>query len=72
MAFFSLSGVTLATWFPSWPRAITDINVGMIALLVNVVVVTVVSLGTRKAFVAHEYATARAPRPQRRDGITVT
>lgn len=62
VAFFSLSGGTLATWFPSWPTAITDINVGMIALLVNVVVVTVVSLGTRKTFVAHEYATARAPR----------
>jgi solute:Na+ symporter, SSS family len=62
VAFFSLSGGTLVTWFPSWPKAITDINVGMIALLVNVMVVTVVSLGTRKAFVAHEYATARAPR----------
>src|SRR5262249_20285069 len=30
VAYFSLSGITLATLFPSWPTAIPDLNVGMV------------------------------------------
>jgi SSS family solute:Na+ symporter len=48
VAYFSLSGVTLATLLPTWPAVITDLNVGMIALIVNVSSVTVVSLATRE------------------------
>jgi SSS family solute:Na+ symporter len=48
VAYLSLSGVTLSTLFPRWPSAITDVNVGMIALLVNVATMIAVTLVTRE------------------------
>jgi len=59
VVYLTLSGATLATMFPSWPTAITDLNVGLVALLVNIATVTVVSLNTRERFVAAEYATVK-------------
>ena len=52
VAYLTLSGATLAKLFPSWPEAVTDLNVGIVALLVNIGAVVAVSLVTRRAFVA--------------------
>jgi SSS family solute:Na+ symporter len=48
VAWTSLSGVTLAKLFPDWPPVITDLNVGIVAMLANVVVLVVVSALTRR------------------------
>jgi len=39
----TLTGATMGSLFPSWPPVITDLNVGIIAMLVNVLVLFVVS-----------------------------
>jgi len=44
----SLSKITLARLFPQWPSVITDLNVGIVAMIANIVVLVVVSLMTRK------------------------
>jgi SSS family solute:Na+ symporter len=38
--------VTLAKLFPAWPAAVTDLNVGVVALAANVAVLAVVTLAT--------------------------
>ena len=43
IAWSSLSGTTLAKLFPSWPSVITDLNIGIVAMSVNIVVLLVVS-----------------------------
>jgi SSS family solute:Na+ symporter len=48
VAVVSLSGTSLAKLFPSWPSAITDLNIGIVALIVNLGVVSVVTLATRR------------------------
>jgi SSS family solute:Na+ symporter len=52
VAYLVLSGTTLAKLFPAWPSEITDLNVGIVALIVNVVVLVAVSVVTRGRFVA--------------------
>jgi solute:Na+ symporter, SSS family len=47
IAWVSLSGTTLAKLYPRWPPAITDLNVGIVAMSVNVVVLLAVSAATR-------------------------
>ncbi|MDE5053110.1 sodium:solute symporter [Niallia taxi] len=47
VAFVTISGSTVGTIFPFLPQAIQDFNVGIIALIINLVVLTVVSLLTR-------------------------
>lgn len=44
-----LSGVKLATLLPTWPSAITDLNIGIVAMIANVAVLLMVSAGTRRA-----------------------
>ena len=39
----TLTGATMGSLFPSWPPVITDLNVGIVAMAVNVVVLLVVS-----------------------------
>jgi len=39
----TLTGATMGSLFPSWPPVITDLNVGIIAMLVNVLVLFAVS-----------------------------
>ena len=46
VAWLTLSGVTMATLVPSWPDVVKDLNAGIIAMLVNTVVLLVVSLAT--------------------------
>lgn len=43
----SLSGASLATLLPGWPPVITELNVGVVALAVNVAVIAIVTLATR-------------------------
>lgn len=52
VAYLALSGVTLAQLRPEWPEAVTDLNIGVVALLVNVAVTIAVSLATRRGFLA--------------------
>jgi SSS family solute:Na+ symporter len=47
VAAISLSGASLATLLPGWPPVITELNVGVVALVVNVVTILVVTLATR-------------------------
>ena len=43
VAWITLSGTTLAKAFPAWPSVVTDLNVGIVALIVNMVVMVVVA-----------------------------
>src|SRR5262249_3330349 len=43
VAWITLSGTTLAKAFPAWPPVVTDLNVGIVALIVNVVVMLLVA-----------------------------
>ena len=47
VAAISLSGASLATLLPGWPAVITELNVGVVALAVNVIVIVVATLATR-------------------------
>ncbi len=47
---FQLSGAKLATLFPHWPSTITDLNVGLVALLANVAVMFAVSAARKIAW----------------------
>jgi SSS family solute:Na+ symporter len=47
VAAVSLSGASLATLLPEWPPVVTDLNVGVVALVVNIIVMMVVTLATR-------------------------
>jgi SSS family solute:Na+ symporter len=57
VAWLTISGATLAKLFPAWPAAVTDINVGFVALIVNVAVLAAVSAATQRSF-AREMETA--------------
>ncbi len=48
VAYITLSGSTIATMFPSFPQYIKDLNVGIIALLMNMIVMFVVSGITKR------------------------
>jgi len=47
IAYTSLTGTTFAKLFPTLPSVITDLNIGIVAMALNVVVVLVVSALTR-------------------------
>ncbi|CAH0179528.1 hypothetical protein SRABI96_01395 [Peribacillus sp. Bi96] len=47
VAYITLSKTTIATLFPLFPQWVKDINVGIIALTINVIVMTVVSMVTK-------------------------
>jgi SSS family solute:Na+ symporter len=47
IAWVALSGATFAKLFPRWPSVITDLNVGLVAMTVNVVVLLAVTGATR-------------------------
>lgn len=54
VAYITITNSSIGTLFPSLPQTIKDLNVGVIALLVNVVVMVVVSFVTRKSAVETE------------------
>jgi len=43
VAWITLSGTTLAKAFPTWPSVVTDLNVGIVALIVNIAVMLAVA-----------------------------
>jgi len=47
--FVQVSGLKLATSFPAWPSVITDLNIGIVAMVANVAVLMGVSAVTRPA-----------------------
>jgi SSS family solute:Na+ symporter len=49
VAYITISATTVGTLFPSLPQAIKDLNVGVIALIINLVVTIAVSFVTRGA-----------------------
>lgn len=52
VAWFAISGTTLAKALPAWPPAVTDLNIGIVALLANLVVLLAVSAVTRRPSLA--------------------
>jgi SSS family solute:Na+ symporter len=52
--YFTMSAETLAKLAPSWPEWLRDLNVGTVALLVNVVLMVGVSAATARARVAEK------------------
>ncbi|HET7578326.1 MAG TPA: sodium:solute symporter family protein [Bacillales bacterium] len=54
VAYISLSGSTVGSLFPFLPQAIQDFNVGIIAMIVNVIVLVIVSLVTRPVAVTEK------------------
>ncbi len=54
VAYITLSNSTIGSMFPFFPQWVKDLNVGIIALIVNIVVTTVVSLFTKKEVVVSE------------------
>lgn len=51
VAYITLSGSTIATMFPSFPQYIKDLNVGIVALLMNMIVMFIVSGFTKNVSV---------------------
>jgi SSS family solute:Na+ symporter len=56
VAYTTVSQATLATLFPHWPSVIQDLNIGVVALLVNIVVMFGVTLITKPLFVNGQQA----------------
>jgi SSS family solute:Na+ symporter len=52
VAYITITNTTIGTLFPVLPQAIQDLNVGIIALIVNVAVMILVSLTTRRLAVS--------------------
>jgi solute:Na+ symporter, SSS family len=48
VAYFAITGKTLASLAPTWPHPITDCNLGLVALLCNTAVLALVSLATAR------------------------
>jgi len=61
VAWTSLSGMTLAKVFPGWPSSITDLNIGIVAMIANIVMLLVVSALTRKRAGAGGLASSAGP-----------
>ncbi|AWC43677.1 MULTISPECIES: sodium:solute symporter family protein [Bacillus cereus group] len=53
VAYITLSGSTLSTIFPIFPQYMKDLNVGIVALGINIIVMLAVSIMTRKIEVQH-------------------
>ena len=69
VAAISLTHATVGTLFPALPVAIQELNVGIVALAVNVLVLAVVSLGTSlgtRLVTARHGPRVRAPDPPSR------
>ncbi|MFJ7974271.1 hypothetical protein ACIQZI_00955 [Peribacillus sp. NPDC096379] len=52
VAYITIKQGTIATMFPSFPQVIQDLNVGIIALTINIVITVIVSLFTNKKVTA--------------------
>jgi SSS family solute:Na+ symporter len=64
VAYLTISGATVATLLPGLPQWIKDLNVGIVALLVNLAALTVVTLVLRaRSGEAEAPAPVRTPQP---------
>jgi len=61
VAYVTLTGATVASIAPSAPQLVKDLNVGVVALMVNVVVMSLVAVVTRREVVATSRAGQGAP-----------
>jgi SSS family solute:Na+ symporter len=61
VAFVTLTNVDLATFFPLWPRWITDTNIGLVALLVNTLTMLLVSAVSARPVPRRTAAAGRLP-----------
>ncbi len=61
VAYVTLTGATVASIAPSAPQLIKDLNVGVVALMVNVVVMSLVAVVTRREVVVASRAGQGAP-----------
>jgi len=61
VAYISLSGTSLATLLPWAPDAVKDLNVGIVALMMNVAVFALVTLATGRRHVSQQSAAAPLP-----------
>ncbi|MCM3004174.1 sodium:solute symporter family protein [Priestia koreensis] len=53
VAYVTISSSTIATMFPSLPQVVKDLNVGVVALVINIFVLVIVSLVTKSAAITH-------------------
>jgi SSS family solute:Na+ symporter len=67
----AFSGVTLPKLLPAWPHAVTDVNVGVVALVVNAAVVVAVSAMTRKRGAAPPLDASRPATERATTGLAV-
>ena len=58
VAVVTIANVKLPTLFPTWPSLVTDLNIGLVALLAN----TIVLLGV-SAFAPNDSTAITAPMP---------
>jgi SSS family solute:Na+ symporter len=65
VAAISLTHATIGTLFPALPVAITELNVGIVALAVNTFVLVVVSLGTKFVTARHSLPVPAVDPPSR-------
>ncbi|MEI4623990.1 hypothetical protein [Bacillus cereus] len=54
VSIMDLGNIKIGQMFPYLPQAIKDLNEGIIALIVNIVVLVIVSLMTRNIAYAHQ------------------
>ena len=47
VAYVTVSNVTIATMFPAWPSVLKDLNIGIVALAINIVVMFAVTFVTK-------------------------
>ena len=47
VAYVTVSNITIATMFPQWPSVLKDLNIGVVALVINIVIMFAVTLVTK-------------------------
>ncbi|MFC7393160.1 sodium:solute symporter family protein [Scopulibacillus cellulosilyticus] len=48
IAYTTITGTTIASLFPSLPQTLKDLNIGVVAMVINIIVMIVISLVTKK------------------------
>ncbi|MBH0328817.1 sodium:solute symporter [Brevibacillus brevis] len=56
VAYVTIFQVTIASMFPNWPAVVKDLNIGVVALLVNLVVMFTVTFVTRNLTALNRHA----------------
>jgi SSS family solute:Na+ symporter len=56
VAYTTLTHASIGLWFPSLPEKLKDLNIGLVALALNIVVLVVVSAVTQPRAAEHSHA----------------